>query len=643
MPVITRRATRLEARYTPEGGIERCGYCRHFVSQGSCNRIIGPVSPRGWCKFFSQQITHSVLDPGGQSFVSGLPPGITLDLSFMTPGTLPSGVTFTRGSTATYFDATGTMQTARTNLALWSGDLSNATWFKSSAGGPVAPVVTGNAAVAPDGTMTASQVVLPAVPAGRSIVQQNIVSTGVATGSFWLRGSVGGEQTYIGYEDGSGTTFVSAPVTLTTTWQRFSLNVNMTGAWFTLGTDRRDGTQNATLAQTIFAWGAQFEAGTPASAYIPTTSTTNGAPRWDYNPSTLQLNGLLIEEARTNQMLNSGRIDTWGTANTTLVAGVAGAPDGSNNGAKIIPTTASGQHAASQTTPITANQVQTFTIFLKPAGYPRATILVSNAAITNYAQSTFDITAGTMPGSIAVGGAATQTARSITYVGNGWYRCSITCLLDATSTNALTYVYPDNGVGNSFAGDGVSGTFAWGAQLEAGAFPTSYIPTTGATVTRSQEQCSIPSGNMGFYVSPGGSWAMEFIDLHVSTTSSTYVLGQHNGMNNAIPMYITTSTPTLAQWAGTTPSTTGNTVASGVVTKGATGYSTGTAQSQCLNAGTVTSGATSGTGYPLLATSGVDFLRTNEGGATQMQAGYIRRVRYWPRLLTNTELQQVTT
>ena len=50
------------------------------------------------------------------------PPGKTLDLSFMTPGTLPSGVTFTRASTATYFDSTGTMQTAVSGAPRWDYD-----------------------------------------------------------------------------------------------------------------------------------------------------------------------------------------------------------------------------------------------------------------------------------------------------------------------------------------------------------------------------------------------------------------------------------------------------------------------------------------------------------------------------------------
>ena len=50
------------------------------------------------------------------------PPGATLDLSFMNPGTMPPGVTFTRASTATYFDASGTLQTATTNAPRWDYD-----------------------------------------------------------------------------------------------------------------------------------------------------------------------------------------------------------------------------------------------------------------------------------------------------------------------------------------------------------------------------------------------------------------------------------------------------------------------------------------------------------------------------------------
>ena len=59
---------------------------------------------------------------GPLASMSSGPPGATLSLSFMQPGTLDPRITFTRASTATYFDATGTMQTAATNTPRWDYD-----------------------------------------------------------------------------------------------------------------------------------------------------------------------------------------------------------------------------------------------------------------------------------------------------------------------------------------------------------------------------------------------------------------------------------------------------------------------------------------------------------------------------------------
>lgn len=118
MPVVLTRATQQAAGYRPVGGIERCAYCRFYGSANNCGRILGPVSPAGWCRFFSRMIWLRM--DGGDTDMGILgPPGVTMDLSFMSSGTLPPSVTFIRASTASYFNATGTMQTAAANTPRW--------------------------------------------------------------------------------------------------------------------------------------------------------------------------------------------------------------------------------------------------------------------------------------------------------------------------------------------------------------------------------------------------------------------------------------------------------------------------------------------------------------------------------------------
>jgi hypothetical protein len=299
----TPKATKQAARYTPAGGAERCGMCRHFAPSSSCARIEGPVSAAGWCQLYSQQVTWRPRAGQLAGLNPGLvPPGVTLDLSVMA-GALDPRVTFTRASTGTYFDSTGTMQTAatnaprwdydpvthalrgllieeaRTNLELWSADLSNVLWAKSN-NGAAPPAVTANQAIAPDGSVTASRVVYPAVTTAgwySQIAQAGIAATANPyTLSIWAKGNVGGELLYLNCTP-DGVTYYRALFTLTTTFQRFALStpsLTATTWYFQFGTDRRDAGQSSTPAQTMFLWGAQLEQGAFPTSYIPTTAAS---------------------------------------------------------------------------------------------------------------------------------------------------------------------------------------------------------------------------------------------------------------------------------------------------------------------------------------------------------------------------------
>ena len=75
--------------------------------------------------------------------------------------------------------------------------------------------------------------------------------------------------------------------------------------------------------------------------------------------------------------------------------------------------------------------------------------------------------------------------------GNGWYRCSHTITAQSTINTAYSasFVLVNNS-SISYQGDGTSGIYIWGANVEQQSYATSYIPTSGSTVTRNQDVCT---------------------------------------------------------------------------------------------------------------------------------------------------------
>lgn len=208
---------------------------------------------------------------------------------------------------------------------------------------------------------------------------------------------------------------------------------------------------------------------------------TNDVPRFDYDPVTLQPRGLLIEEARTNLLLQSEAFDSasWAKNWATVVANAAAAPDGTLTADKLVEdTTATIAHSINQVASVTPGAVYTYTVYAKSGERNWLCLVVGTGA--DFTASWFDLSLGEK-------GAGTG---SIEAVGNDWYRCSFTVTSSAAILNAYALVVDANGNQN-YTGDGTSGLYIWGAQLETGAFPTSYIPTEASQVTRAADVCSV--------------------------------------------------------------------------------------------------------------------------------------------------------
>jgi hypothetical protein len=217
--------------------------------------------------------------------------------------------------------------------------------------------------------------------------------------------------------------------------------------------------------------------------------------RFDHDPVTGESLGLLIEESRSNLITYSEQFNdaSWAKGNLSVTANTTAttAPDGTNSAEKLIESLDVGTTFHIITSigfSATSGTSYTYSIFVKAAERTKVIMGFSvGSAFSNFQFGLYDLSAGTS--SIFLG---TPTV-SITPYPNGWYRCSVTATATATGTAfASLQLYTTS---NGYIGDGTSGIYLWGAQLEQASFPTSYIPTVASTRTRAADNASITGRN----------------------------------------------------------------------------------------------------------------------------------------------------
>jgi hypothetical protein len=353
----------------------------------------------------------------------------------------------------------------------------------------------------------------------------------------------------------------------------------------------------------VYIYGAMLSNSASLDPYVPTpgaapSSTAYYGPRFDYDPVTLLPRGLLIEEQRVNSLTYSADFTNaaWTKSSCTVTANQGTAPDGTNT---LTLLQFSAQFGRLQQGSLTSGTVYTFSIWCRVASGTRV-------------YSLYDALGNPL-------GSFTATTTLTRY--------SVTFTAPATST---LYAVQDRNAGPFVD------TFIWGAQLEAGAFATSYIPTIASTVTRSADVATITGSLFSqWYNQSEGAWIASFspyvVNFGVVTQISAATNNDRFQLLNDNSGQIAVSTGGVGQ--GTIDA---GTVSAGLTNNLSYAYRTNDTAAS-LNGGASVADTT-------VTLPVVDRLCV---GATVAPAGFlcghIRSIRYVPVRAADFQLQQVTT
>jgi hypothetical protein len=245
----------------------------------------------------------------------------------------------------------------------------------------------------------------------------------------------------------------------------------------------------------------------------------NDRPRIDYTDS--EDGVFLLEKAATNYVTYSEDFSNayWTKTRSSASSNQSISPEGVLNAYKLTENTDNNSHLLYHTSSVSA-QDYVSSVFVKKNGRKKIRLRFDNASFLRYAE--FDLENGIVD-------LQSNSNASIQSYGNGWYRCSIKVTATATTFYNVIQLLSDNNE-ISYQGDGTSGIYIWGAQLESGNVASSYIPTQGSIQTRAAETAN-GSGNSEVF---NDSEGVLFADIEFLTLSNTYndFFGLNNGSNS---------------------------------------------------------------------------------------------------------------
>lgn len=605
----------------------------------------------------------------------------TLLLDFANVKQLDPRITFTRASTGTFYDGKTTVK-AEENLLLRSQEFDEAAWLRTNA------TVTANTTSGPDGAGDAETITDDAtnsshrirqvisIPVNTTFTLSVFLKKGTSNFGYIAISDPNSAQRYFAADfnldtgavraSGAGTsgTLTSASITASANgWYRCVITgqVAVVSASTSAVIGVSDGTSAistlgfvsyAGTGSTILAWGAQLEQRSSVTAYTYTTTqaitnyvpvlqtAASGVARFEHNPVTGESLGLEIEESRTNLLTYSDQFDNaaWTKARSNITANTIVAPDGTLTGDKFFDdTTAASNHNLRATAAITSGTTLTGSVYVKQGEVFNIGLAIGDSSNSSTQQRViFDLQALTTTTEGTVNPLVTSpTNITFTHVGNQWYRVGYTATV--TDTSAKLWLFLNTG-STTYDGNGYRGLYIWGAQLEAGAFATSYIPTVAAQVTRAADVATMTGANFSsWYRADEGTFLVQASRANVGTTAG--IVQVDDGTNNnriAIQtsntekcrIFVVTNNVTQTQ-VDSAASLTVNTPFAAVMS-----YASNDVGS-ALN-GTSLTTDTSAT-LPVVST-----LRIGQG-TTVLSASNLRRIVYYPERLAAAELQGMTT
>ena len=418
--------------------------------------------------------------------------------------TFGASITHAASSNATMVDSDGLLKWRPHNLITKSNTFD--TWNERFS------TITANNATGPDGVAnTADTITFNATASQVYNLALSPFSAGdKLTIALWVRSDTLTtlQVSFNGRANADNNT-LGGTVAVTSTWALVSVEVtvagNDNGLYYVLG---YNSFINPATAGTFEAYGAHMfrsdlggMVNNPdtTSSYVPTTSAAVYLSRRGhhiYNGSAWVNEGILHEsKARTNLLTYSNDFTNaaWLRVRAVVSANSTTSPSGATDADLVTPQSGGWAGVTFPSASITSGTTYTGSIYAKANGYnwlqiggssPRfaATFANVNLSDGSLGNSNIDVI--------------------VTPAGNGWYRIAITAVATQTTSSAPFFVavyntdvasrLPDS------PNDGTSGIYLYGTQFELGSTPSSYIPTTTASVTRAAETLTVPAANLPY-------------------------------------------------------------------------------------------------------------------------------------------------